>query len=189
MILSDLDIHKALKNKHLIITPKPENSAIDATTIDLLVGQPFYIWDKQLVEQAGWDVVVKLDNFRYKTLQDSFLKEVQKESNGQYIIQPNVFYLSSTHESITLPVKSKLAARIEGRSSLARLGLVVHMTAPTIHSGFDGVITLEIFNYGPFPLRVTPGKTRLCQLVIEKVSSTPRQPGGKSFSGQKTARG
>ena len=102
---------------------------------------------------------------------------------------PGWFYLTATHERVHLPIKSRLAARVEGKSSLARLGLVVHMTAPTIHCGFDGVITLEVFNYGPFPLLVTPGKTRLCQLIIEKLSSKPKQPGGRSFAGQKTAKG
>lgn len=188
MILSGLDISKALKNKNLIITPAPEDSAIDASAVDLRVGEPFFIWDKDLVEQAGWDVTIKLDSFRYQTLQEKFLREVPKQE-GQYVIKPNQFYLAATHENVSLPIKSKLAARVEGKSSLARLGLVVHMTAPTIHCGFDGVITLEIFNYGPFPLRVTPGKTRLCQLIIEKVSTKPKEPGGKSFSGQRSARG
>lgn len=114
---------------------------------------------------------------------------MQKDANGQYTIEPNKFYLSATHERVHLPIKSRLAARVEGKSSLARLGLTIHMTAPTIHCGFDGVIALEIFNYGPFPLHVTPGKTRVCQLIIEKLSSVPKEPGGKSFSGQKTAKG
>lgn len=189
MILSDIDIHKALREKQLIIDPEPEPSAIDATALDLRIGQPFFIWKKELVERAGWDVTVKVDSFLYKDLQQQFLEEVPKEPNGQYIIKPNQFYVSSTYENVCLPIKSKLAARVEGKSSLARLGLVVHMTAPTIHCGFDGVITLEIFNYGPFPLRVTPGKTFVCQLIIEKVSSIPTKGGGRSFSGQKSARG
>lgn len=189
MILSSVDIGKALKSKSLIIDPGPDLASIDSSAVDLRVGEPFFVWNDALVRQRGVDVTVNLDSFKFQTLASSHLSEVQKESNGQYIINPNTFYLSATHERVHLPVKSRLAARIEGKSSLARLGLVVHMTAPTIHCGFDGVITLEIYNYGPFPLRVTPGKTRLCQLIIEKLSSTPRQPGGRSFSGQKTARG
>ncbi len=189
MILSGTDIARALKNKSLVIDPKPELAAIDSSALDLKVGEPFFTWNRALVEQQGVAVTVNLDTFKFKSLSEPFLREVQKESNGQYIIEPGQFYLSATHERVYLPIESRLAARVEGKSSLARLGLVVHMTAPTIHCGFDGVITLEIFNYGPFPLRVTPGRTRFCQLIIEKLSSVPKEPGGKSFSGQKTAKG
>ena len=189
MILSSVDIEKALKNKSLIIDPRPDIASIDSSALDLRVGEPFFVWNGALVQQQGVDVTVNLDSFKYQTLAGPYLREVLKESNGQYIITPNTFYLAATHERVHLPIKSRLAARVEGKSSLARLGLVIHMTAPTIHCGFDGVITLEIYNYGPFPLRVTPGKTRLCQLIIEKLSSTPKEPGGRSFSGQKSARG
>lgn len=189
MILSSIDIAKALKNQSLTIDPLPEISSIDSSAVDLRIGGPFFVWNSSLVQQKGVDVTVNLDSFKYQSLADPYLSEVQKEANGQYTIEPNKFYLSATHERVHLPIKSRLAARVEGKSSLARLGLVIHMTAPTIHCGFDGVITLEIFNYGPFPLRVTPGKTRVCQLIIEKLSSVPKEPGGKSFSGQKTAKG
>lgn len=189
MILSSVDITKALKNNSLIIDPLPERSSIDSSAVDLRIGEPFFVWNNDLVRQQGVHVNVNLDSFKYQTLAGPFLKEVAKDSNGQYTIEPNTFYLSATHERVYLPIKSRLAARVEGKSSLARLGLVIHMTAPTIHCGFDGVITLEIFNYGPFPLRVSPGRTRVCQLIIEKLSSTPKHPGGKSFSGQKTAKG
>jgi dCTP deaminase len=62
---------------------------------------------------------------------------------------------------------------VEGRSSYARLGLVVHMTAPTIHAGFRGHIVLEMMNFGPFPLRIDPGTTRICQLIFEELGSDP----------------
>lgn len=189
MILSSVDILKAIKSKALVIDPTPDVAAIDSSALDLRVGEPFYSWNDNLVRQKGVDVIVNLDSFKYQDLASPYLTEIPKDSGGQYVIQPGRFYLSATHERVHLPIRSCLAARVEGKSSLARLGLVVHMTAPTIHCGFEGVITLEIFNYGPFPLRVTPGKTRLCQLIIEKLSSKPKEPGGKSFSGQKTAKG
>lgn len=189
MILSSVDITKAINSKSFLIDPAPEKSAIDSSAVDLRIGQPFYVWNSKLVQQSGVQVTVNLDSFNYKSLADPFLSEVAQEPNGQYKIEPNRFYLSATYERVHLPIKSRFAARVEGKSSLARLGLVIHMTAPTIHCGFDGVITLEIFNYGPFPLFVTPGKTRVCQLIIEKLSSIPQEPGGKSFSGQKTAKG
>ena len=188
MILSSSDIIKALKAKQLIIDPLPDETSIDSTTIDLRVGDKFFVWNHDLVAQPGVQVSLDLDNFNYKKLAKPFLREVMPE-NGKFIIRPATFYLASTHEHIELPTKSKLAARVEGKSSLARLGLVVHMTAPTIQCGFTGVITLEIFNYGPFPILVTPGKTRLCQLVIEKVSSLPKQRLDRTFVNQKSAKG
>lgn len=189
MILSSVDIAKALKKKSFCIDPHPELSSIDSSAVDLRIGEPFFVWNRSLVQQKGVQVNVNLDSFKYQALAEPYLSQVSIEPNGQYKIEPDQFYLAATHERVHLPIESRLAARVEGKSSLARLGLVIHMTAPTIHCGFDGVITLEIFNYGPFPLLVTPGKTRVCQLIIEKLSSTPQEPGGKSFSGQKTAKG
>lgn len=190
MILSDVDIKKALKNKSLIITPPPDETDIDTTTIDLRIGNQFFRWDEQLVRQAGVAVTLDLDHFRYKTFSKPYLTSVLSEQNGQFKILPQTFYLATTYETLSLPPASKLAARVEGKSSLARLGLVVHMTAPTIQSGFSGTITLEIFNYGPFPILVTPEKTRLCQLVLERVSSVPQKGRtGRTFVDQRSPRG
>lgn len=188
MILSSVDIAKALRQKKIIIDPIPDETSIDSTTVDLRVGNKFHVWDSGLVNQPGVSVSVDLDNFNFKNLAGPYLREVSPE-NGKFVIRPSTFYLTSTFERIELPTKSKLAARVEGKSSLARMGLVVHMTAPTIHCGFTGVIILEIFNYGPFPIHVTPGKTRLCQLIIEKVSSLPKPRAGKTFVNQKSVKG
>jgi dCTP deaminase len=190
MILSDVDIKKALKGKHLIISPSPQETDIDTTTIDLKIGDRFLRWDDELVGQAGVKVTLDLDHFKYKNFSGPYLKDVKAEPNGQFRIDPGIFYLAPTHETVTLPIKSKLAARVEGKSSLARLGLVVHMTAPTIQCGFNGVVTLEIFNYGPFPILVTPGRTRLCQLILERVSCIPEKGrAGKTFVDQRSPRG
>lgn len=83
---------------------------------------------------------------------------------------------------------------MEGRSTAARLGLVVHMTAPTIHSGYGatadkgpGIITLEIYNYGPFKICVTPGRTYICQLIFEAVKTIPSpRKTTKTFTGQRS---
>ncbi|MFZ5587871.1 MAG: dCTP deaminase [Thermodesulfobacteriota bacterium] len=82
-----------------------------------------------------------------------------------------------------------LAARVEGRSSLARLGLQIHMTAPTIHAGFYGKIALEIFNAGPFPLKLKKGLA-ICQLIIEEIKTPPSgSMEGHAFQRQESARG
>ena len=79
---------------------------------------------------------------------------------------------------------SKLAARVEGRSSLARLGLAVHLTAPTIHAGWDGQIALEMINFGPFTLQFVPNKTRRCQIIFERLQSDPTGGIRITFQGQ-----
>jgi dCTP deaminase len=92
--------------------------------------------------------------------------------------------LAITRERVHLNRNYKLAARVEGRSSLARLGLIVHLTAPTIHAGFNGKITLEMINFGPFYLKMVPNQTPICQLIIEQLESEPTQDIATSFQGQ-----
>ena len=75
-----------------------------------------------------------------------------------------------------------LAARVEGKSSLARIGLLVHFTAPTIHAGFEGQIALEMMNLGPSPIILTPGMA-VCQLILELVHGVPDAPASR-FAGQ-----
>ena len=193
MILGDKAIKEALKNKSLIIIPQPSNEQIDTTTVDLRIGKPIWVWNPDLVNQSGISVNVDInDNFSFPNLKE-FLKQVKPQSNGQYCIKPKTFYLASTFEKIGLPSKSQLAARIEGKSSLARLGLVVHMTAPTIQCGYGeeapGIITLEIFNYGPFPILVTPGESFVCQLIIECVKGQTKVRTNKTFTKQKSPKG
>jgi dCTP deaminase len=101
-----------------------------------------------------------------------------------YPIVPGQLHLGWTLEQIQLPHRSRLAARVEGKSSLARLGLGVHVTAPTIHAGFGekparpdflgNPIQLEIWNTDPLPIVLKP-RLRICQLIFEHVDGTPEQ--------------
>ena len=100
--------------------------------------------------------------------------------NESYTIQPGKFVLATIREFIKLPRNRKskwankplLAARVEGKSSFARLGLLVHFTAPTIHCGFEGQITLEIICLGKYPVVLKP-RMQICQLLVEEVSEDP----------------
>ena len=108
-------------------------------------------------------------------------------------LSPGLFLLAWTIERVRLPHTAKLAARVEGKSSLARLGVGVHVTAPTIHAGFGfrrddltflgNPIQLEIFNLGPLTIRLTRGLP-ICQLILEEVHGTPDQGYGGQFSMQ-----
>ena len=106
----------------------------------------------------------------------------------------NKFVLANTRERVDFrpqkpiqfpdfPTVTSLAARVEGKSSLARCGLLVHFTAPTIHAGFNGTITLEMINLGPWPIVLTPGMP-ICQLIVEMVlgpvASAPNQFAGQA---------
>jgi len=110
------------------------------------------------------------------------VEDVQLDANGRVVIPDDSFILAMTLERIDLPLD--LAARVEGRSSFARLGLAVHITAPTIHAGFCGPIVLEIKNLGPHVLMIEPGKTCVCQLIFEQLSSKPTGPLKTDFQDQ-----
>ena len=101
-----------------------------------------------------------------------------------------MFILGQTLERVHLPIRETrpcYAARIEGRSSFARIGLLVHFTAPTIHSGFEGTIALEMINLAEYPISLFPGM-EICQLIIEPVSTMPfRNP--SAFQSQSTPTG
>jgi dCTP deaminase len=92
---------------------------------------------------------------------------------------------NSETEYVNLPMDSRLAARVEGKSSLARIGVGVHITAPTIHAGFEGQIRLEIMNHGHLPVTIKPGM-RICQLIFEQTLGTPERGYKGKFSGQKS---
>ena len=100
-----------------------------------------------------------------------------------FILKPGAFVLGWTEEQIRLPHTSRLAARVEGRSSLARLGVGVHVTAPTIHAGFGATddphypgtrVRLEIWNCGPLHVCLEQGM-KVCQLILEEVHGTPEK--------------
>ena len=135
-------------------------------------------------------VTVDISSFNYLRLAGNYLQKLTVDSDGTIVLQPHCFILSNTREEVgNTDPGCCLAARVEGRSSLARLGLQIHMTAPTVHAGWLGNLALEIFNAGPFPLRLSPG-TAICQLIIEEVKSPPTgSMEGTQFQGQDSARG
>ena len=105
--------------------------------------------------------------------------------NGGYSLGPNKFVLGNTVERIELPMKPDrpvYAARVEGRSSFARCGLLIHFTAPTIHAGFMGTITFEIMNLGRSDIMLYPD-LEIAQLIFERVEGLPAR-NDSQFQGQ-----
>jgi dCTP deaminase len=104
-------------------------------------------------------------------------REVVIDPAGGFSLQPHQFVLGQTLEYIDLPIPERegiapLSARIEGRSSFARCGLLVHFTAPTVHAGFSGQLTLEMINLGRSPITLY-SEQPICQLILELVESLP----------------
>lgn len=190
MILSKGDIKKAIKVGDIVVDPAPEDSQYSTSALDFRVGKRFW---KFKVPKTGIEHTIDFDAIRqtaesYKNLMD-FIEPVAPEAEGTIILKENGFILMETLETVKLPLEGQFAARVEGRSSLARLGVSVHMTAPVIHCGFSGIIYLEVKNEGPFHLKIWPGKTRICQLVFERVYSRPTEELDTIFIRQDTPAG
>lgn len=186
MILCDHHIQRAIQSRRLIIDPVPAAHCYDSTSVNLRVGDDFHVW-KDALKASGTHHGIRIDDIALEDLID-FTDRLPVNAKGLLAIPPGTFVLVRTLEHVALPPQSKLAARVEGRSKLARLGMSIHITAPTIHAGFSGRITLEILNHGPFELLITPNETRLCQLIIEEVSGIPKSGAG-SFTRQSTPLG
>jgi len=108
-----------------------------------------------------------------KSTFENLTEVIKVEENKPFVLQPGQFILASTLEEVELP--DDIGARIEGRSSWGRLGIIVHSTAGYIDPGFRGKITLEMSNIGMLPVLLYPGM-RICQLSFEKLSSPAQKP-------------
>jgi dCTP deaminase len=183
VILTDREIQIALERKQIIIDPLPQvDVAYSSTSVDLTLDPILTLF------HVGNSFVKKVIDPTHETYNiDQALDELTKKETIDpqkgFDIEPNVLLLGWTAEYISLPYDSRLAARVEGKSSLARLGLGVHVTAPTIHAGFDGQIRLELVNHGPVPITVKPGM-RICQLIFEATLGTPERGYRGQFSKQ-----
>ena len=100
-----------------------------------------------------------------------YTDEVDISATRGWELKPGRFVIGMTYETIGLPLS--LAGRVEGRSRLARLGVGVHITAPKIDPGFSNQITLEMFNLGPWTIRLTSGM-RICTLLLERLSQSAK---------------
>jgi dCTP deaminase len=165
MILTDREIQLAIENGQIEITPKPNDEAYSSTTLDLTLAEPGETWNVY----SGQPIRPGVSTYRYDALAH---RKTKIPSFQNYTIKKHDFILAWTQETVHLPVNSRFAARVEGKSGLARLGLVVHLTAPTIHAGFKGQIQLEIVNLGPNEIIFDVGMP-ICQLIFEMTLGTP----------------
>lgn len=165
MILSDRDIKKAIKEGRIKIDPAPNfETQLDACTLDLHLGNDFRVFNHSKyphIDTKG-DISV-----------DKIMKEIVIKEGETFIIHPNELILASTLENLELA--DDLLGRIEGRSSLGRLGIIIHSTASVFHPGWIGKVTMEIGNLGRMPIILHPGM-RICAFTFEEVSSPAEIP-------------
>lgn len=165
MILSDHDIKKALKEKRIVITPSPNLSIqLGSCSIDLRLGDTFRVFN-----HAKYPYI----DPSKKDFSNEITKVVELKKRENFIIQPGDFVLAVCLENVKLP--ADLMGRLEGRSSLGRLGLVVHSTASTFDAGWDGKPVLELGNLGRMAISLTPGM-RICAMTFEQLSSPAEVP-------------
>jgi dCTP deaminase len=182
LILTDREIQIAIKEQAITITPNPEAIAYSSTSVDLTLDPSISICrpPREGMENA-FDPAVKGFNPEKLLAEESEQKLV--DLGEGFLLKPHILILGWTAETVDLKISSRLAARVEGKSSLARLGLIVHLTAPIIHAGFKGRIRLEMVNHGPLPIRLRVGM-RICQLVFEQTLGTASQGYQGMFLGQ-----
>lgn len=175
MILSDGDIKKALESKKIIIEPSLDYSTqLGSCSIDLRLGNAFRVFD--------YSRYPYIDPTR-KDYSNEITKEVVVKEGDNFIMQPGDFVLAVTLETVKIP--ADLMGRLEGRSSLGRLGLVVHSTASIFDPGWDGKPVLELGNLGRMAISLTPGM-RICAMTFEELSSPAEIPYTKKANAKYT---
>ncbi len=177
MVLSDRDIKKALLSKKIIVKPELNlKTQLGSNSIDLRLGNVFRIFDHSKYAY--------IDPFK-KNIGEEVTRQVRKKAEEPFIIQPGDFVLGTTVEHIEIP--DDMVGSLEGRSSIGRLGIIVHSTAASIECGFRGKITLELANMGKMPVALYPGM-RICALSFMMLTSPADVPYYKKksakYSGQ-----
>lgn len=165
MVLSDKDLKIALKSGRIKIKPFPNlKNQLGSCSIDLKLGDTFRVFEHS--KHAY------IDPFK-KSISDEVTREIKIKAKEPFIIQPGDFVLATTVEEIQVP--DDLTGRLEGRSSIGRLGVVIHSTAANIECGFRGHITLELANMGKMPVALY-SDMRICSISFEQLSSPADVP-------------
>jgi dCTP deaminase len=173
MILSDRDILKRLNAGDLQIRPLDDpHLQIQPASVDLRLGAEFLSFRRP--PRVARFHAHQID-LRNPAQLDQITESSSANQDTPFILHPHQFVLASTIERVCIP--NDLVARLEGRSSLGRLGIVVHATAGYIDPGFEGTITLELSNVGVYAMKLYPGM-RIAQLSLHQLSSPAERPYG-----------
>ena len=170
MLLSDRDIRAEITANRVGVEPFDE-AMIQPSSVDVRLDKFFRVFENH-----------KYSVIDPSTEQAELTREVISEGDEPFILHPGEFVLASTYEVITLP--DDIAGRLEGKSSLGRLGLLTHSTAGFIDPGFSGHITLELSNVANLPVKLFPGM-KIGQLCLIKLSSPAEHPYGSEKYGSR----
>ena len=170
MILSDISIRAALEEGRITIDPIGDD-AVQPSSVDLRVDSEFLVFNNHL------DPYIDV-----RDEQPDLTDPVEATDEQPFILHPGEFVLGSTLEKVTLP--KDLVARIEGKSSLGRLGLLVHATAGFVDAGFSGWLTLELSNVANLPIAIYPGM-KIGQLAFFQLDREAEHAYGDAELGSK----
>lgn len=170
MLLSDRDIRAAIESGELAIEPHSDEM-VQPSSIDVRLDGLFRVFNNS-----------KYTHIDPKLPQEELTTLVECPDDEAFILHPGEFVLGATLEKFTIP--SHLAGRLEGKSSLGRLGLLTHSTAGFIDPGFSGHITLELSNTANLPIALYPGM-KVGQLALFKMTSPAESPYGTGSLGSK----
>jgi dCTP deaminase len=170
MRLSDQDIIASLDKGHIVIEPRPSNDVISGVSVDLRLGRSFRVFKDHARPYV--DVSASREEIN-QTLEAIMSEEIIVADDEAFFLHPGELALAVTKESVTIP--ADLVGWLDGRSSLARLGLMVHVTAHRIDPGWSGAIVLECFNSGKLPLALKPNMT-IGAINFETLSTPAKRP-------------
>ena len=170
MLLSDRDIRLELASGRVLLEPF-DDAMVQPSSVDVRLDRFFRLFD----------------NHKYPVIdpaqdQPDLTRLVEVAPDEPFVLHPGEFVLGATHERVTLP--DDVAARLEGKSSLGRLGLLTHSTAGFIDPGFTGHVTLELSNVATLPITLWPGM-KIGQLCFFRPSSPAENPYGSGASGSR----
>ncbi|MCV2885138.1 dCTP deaminase [Aestuariibacter sp. AA17] len=170
MRLCDKDIYQYLQDGRITISPQPDYSQISGVTVDVRLGNTFRVFQDHaapFIDLSGPREQVQ------EALNSVMSDEIELPDDKAFFLHPGELALAVTHESVTLP--DNIVGWLDGRSSLARLGLMVHVTAHRIDPGWHGNIVLEFFNSGKLPLALKP-KMKIGAISFEMLSDRAEKP-------------
>lgn len=173
MRLCDTDIKDLIEKKLIVIEPKPNDSMISGVSVDICLGNKFRVFDDHnapFIDLSGPKDQVQ------KAMNTVMSDEIHIDDGDAFFLHPGELALAVTLESVTLP--DDIVGWLDGRSSLARLGLMVHVTAHRIDPGWSGQIVLEFYNSGKLPLALRP-KMKIAALNFETMSGKAAKPYNK----------
>ncbi len=170
MLLSDRDILAELDSGRVALEPY-DPSMVQPSSIDVRLDRFFRVFENH-----------KYPHIDPAADQPELTRQVQPEGDEPFILHPGEFVLGSTYEVVSLP--DDVAARLEGKSSLGRLGLLTHSTAGFIDPGFSGHVTLELANVATLPIKLWPGM-KIGQLCFFRLSSSAQFPYGSEKYGSR----